>query len=79
MGGQFSRGVLVLGQPVHRSTDPSGQRGYIVGVMLVPPHDAVVRWEDDGTSFERLDDLVDAVPERIDQSRAEGFVQSPTA
>jgi hypothetical protein len=51
-----------LGQPVHLRTDPSGKVGYVVAVMLTPPHQALVRWRGTEATFEALDDLVEVAP-----------------
>jgi hypothetical protein len=67
MSDQISPDVvdLELGQPVNLRTEPGGRIGYIVGIMLVPPHEALVRWRDAEVTFETLDDLVEAAPQRV--------------
>ena len=42
---EFEHGISFdLGQWVRLATAPADKTGYVVGVLLIPPYSAVVRW-----------------------------------
>ena len=47
-----------LGQWVRLATAPADKTGYVVGVLLVPPYSALVRWGGAESTFEPLENLV---------------------
>jgi hypothetical protein len=50
---------LKIGQRVRRRTDPQGAVGLVVGLVLVEPCQALVRWPDGASAFEPEDSLVE--------------------
>lgn len=50
---------LQIGQQVRRRADPQGPVGVVVGLVLVEPCQALVRWNGAGSTFEPEDSLVE--------------------
>jgi hypothetical protein len=50
---------LQIGQKVRRRADPQGALGIVVGLVLVEPCQALVRWNGGGSTFEPEDSLVE--------------------
>jgi hypothetical protein len=52
--------ALQIGQTVRRRTDPEGAVvGVVVGLVLLEPSQALVRWPGAGSTFEPEDSLVE--------------------
>jgi len=51
-----------LGQWVRLATAPADKTGYVVGVLLIPPYSAVVRWGGAEATFEAPENLVAIEP-----------------
>jgi hypothetical protein len=60
MAGSPPRLPFDLGLLVRRRTDPITVVGVIVGLFLPPSRLALVRWRGAASTFERLDNLVEA-------------------
>jgi len=50
---------LQIGQQVRRRSDPHGAVGLVVGLLLMEPCQALVRWSGAGSTFEPEDSLVE--------------------
>jgi len=51
-----------LGQWVRLATAPADKTGYVVGVLLIPPYSALVRWGGGEATFEAPENLVAIEP-----------------
>jgi hypothetical protein len=51
--------ALQIGQTVRRRADPQGAVGLVVGLVLLEPSLALVRWNGAGSTFEPEDSLVE--------------------
>jgi len=51
-----------LGQWVRLATASADKPGYVVGVLLIPPYSAVVRWGGAEATFEAPENLVAIEP-----------------
>jgi len=51
-----------LGQRVRLATAPADKAGYVVGVLLIPPYSALVRWGGAEVTFEAPETLVALEP-----------------
>jgi hypothetical protein len=59
MAAEASRLALQIGQQVRRLNDPLGAVGVVVGLVLVEPTQALVRWNGADSTFEPEDTLVE--------------------
>jgi hypothetical protein len=60
MGTAVPRLALQIGQTVRRRTDPeTAAVGVVVGLVLLEPSQALVRWPGVGSTFEPEDSLVE--------------------
>jgi len=60
---EFEHGISFdLGQWVRLATAPADKTGYVVGVLLIPPYSALVRWGGAEATFEAPENLVAIEP-----------------